>query len=79
MTYWASGRWDDPAEHGAGIAAGIFGLKALSGAGGVAFLPQLLMTGMAILIALGGGFAIYGVLKIPGCASIRNRSSMALT
>ncbi|RUQ28490.1 MAG: ammonium transporter [Candidatus Competibacteraceae bacterium] len=47
-----------------GIAAGIFGLKALGGAGGVAFLPQLLMTGMAILIALGGGFAIYGVLKI---------------
>lgn len=47
-----------------GIAAGIFGLKALGGAGGVAFLPQLLMTGMAILIALGGGFAIYGVLKM---------------
>lgn len=47
-----------------GIAAGIFGLKALGGAGGVAFLPQLLITGMAILIALGGGFAIYGVLKI---------------
>lgn len=47
-----------------GIAAGIFGLKALGGAGGVAFLPQLLMTGMAILIALGGGFAIYGALKI---------------
>ncbi|MCC7221870.1 MAG: ammonium transporter [Candidatus Contendobacter sp.] len=47
-----------------GIAVGIFGLKALGGAGGVAFLPQLLMTGMAILIALGGGFAIYGVLKM---------------
>ena len=47
-----------------GIAAGIFGLKALGGAGGVAFLPQLLMTGMAILIALGGGFAIYGGLKM---------------
>ena len=47
-----------------GIAAGIFGLKALGGAGGIAFLPQLLMTGMAILIALGGGFAIYGVLKM---------------
>jgi Amt family ammonium transporter len=47
-----------------GIAAGIFGLKALGGAGGVAFLPQLLMTALAILIALGGGFAIYGVLKI---------------
>jgi Amt family ammonium transporter len=28
-----------------GIAAGIFGSKALGGAGGVAFMPQLIMTG----------------------------------
>ncbi len=46
-----------------GIAAGIFGLKAMGGLGGVAFMPQLLMTGIAILIALGGGFAVYGLLK----------------
>lgn len=46
-----------------GIAAGIFGLKALGGAGGVAFLPQLLLTGMAIVIALGGSFVVYSVLK----------------
>ncbi|MCC6134354.1 MAG: ammonium transporter [Candidatus Contendobacter sp.] len=47
-----------------GIAAGIFGLKALGGAGGVAFLPQLIMTILAIGIALAGGFVIYGALKI---------------
>ncbi|MFZ1326028.1 MAG: ammonium transporter [Candidatus Contendobacter sp.] len=46
-----------------GIAAGIFGLKAMGGLGGVAFMPQLLMTGIAILIALGGGFAVYSLLK----------------
>jgi Amt family ammonium transporter len=46
-----------------GIAAGIFGSKALGGAGGVAFMPQLLMTLLAIAIALGGGFAVYGLLK----------------
>jgi Amt family ammonium transporter len=46
-----------------GIAAGIFGLPALGGAGGVAFLPQLLMTAMAIVIALGGSFMVYGLLK----------------
>lgn len=46
-----------------GIAAGIFGSKALGGAGGVAFMPQLLMTLLAIAIALLGGFAVYGLLK----------------
>jgi len=46
-----------------GIAAGIFGSKALGGAGGVAFMPQLLMTLLAIAIALAGGFAVYGLLK----------------
>ena len=30
-----------------GIAAGIFGQKALGGLGGVAFMPQLIMTAMA--------------------------------
>ncbi len=46
-----------------GIAAGIFGSKALGGAGGVALMPQLLMTPLAIAIALAGGFAVYGLLK----------------
>lgn len=47
-----------------GIAAGIFGSKALGGAGGVAFMPQLIMTGLAIVIALAGGAAVYGLLKL---------------
>ena len=46
-----------------GIAAGIFGSKALGGAGGVAFMPQLLMTLLAVAIAVAGGFAVYGSLK----------------
>ncbi len=46
-----------------GIAAGIFGQPALGGAGGVAFVPQLLMTVLAIVTALAGGSAVYGVLK----------------
>ncbi|MFN4324701.1 MAG: ammonium transporter [Azonexus sp.] len=47
-----------------GIAAGIFGSKALGGAGGVAFMPQVIMTGLAIVIALAGGTAVYGLLKL---------------
>jgi Amt family ammonium transporter len=46
-----------------GIAAGIFGQKALGGAGGVALMPQLLMTGVAIAVAMTGSFAVYGLLK----------------
>ena len=46
-----------------GIAAGIFGQKALGGVGGVAFMPQLIMTGLAIAVALTGSFVIYSVLK----------------
>ncbi len=46
-----------------GIAAGIFGQKALGGMGGIAFMPQLLMTAMAIGVALVGGSAVYGALK----------------
>jgi Amt family ammonium transporter len=47
-----------------GIAAGIFGSKAFGGAGGVAFMPQLIMTSLAIVIALSGGLLVYGVLKL---------------
>ena len=46
-----------------GIAAGIFGSTALGGAGGVAFMSQLLMTLLAIVVALVGGFVVYGTLK----------------
>ena len=46
-----------------GVAAGIFGCKALGGVGGIAFMPQLLMTGLAIAIALVGGTIVYGALK----------------
>lgn len=46
-----------------GIAAGIFGSKALGGLGGVAFMPQLIMTAMAIVVALVGGTVVYGTLK----------------
>jgi Amt family ammonium transporter len=46
-----------------GIAAGIFGSKALGGAGGIAFMPQLIMTGMAIVVAILGSLLVYGSLK----------------
>ena len=46
-----------------GIAVGIFGHKAMGGLGGVAFMPQLLMTLLAILTALIGSLLVYGILK----------------
>jgi ammonium transporter, Amt family len=46
-----------------GIAAGIFGSKALGGIGGVSFVGQLVGTGIAIAWALIGGFVVYGILK----------------
>ncbi|UCV28032.1 ammonium transporter [Ferribacterium limneticum] len=46
-----------------GIAAGIFGSKALGGAGGIAFMPQLIMTALAIVVAMAGGALVYGALK----------------
>ncbi|MBI5752584.1 MAG: ammonium transporter [Hydrogenophilales bacterium] len=46
-----------------GIAAGIFGAKALGGMGGVSFGAQLTGTLLGIGIALAGGFVIYGALK----------------
>ena len=47
-----------------GIAAGIFGLKALGGLGGVSFLSQLTGTLICIAIALAASTAVYGLLKI---------------
>ncbi len=46
-----------------GIAAGIFGSKALGGAGGIAFMPQLIMTALAIVVAVIGSLLVYGSLK----------------
>ncbi|MYM28477.1 ammonium transporter [Duganella sp. CY15W] len=46
-----------------GIAAGIFGLKSLGGAGGVALASQLIGTIMGVAIAAIGGTLVYGVLK----------------
>ena len=46
-----------------GIAAGIFGSKALGGMGEVSFMSQLVGTAMGIGIALLGGFVVYGILK----------------
>jgi Amt family ammonium transporter len=46
-----------------GIAAGIFGTKALGGLGGVSFWSQLLGTALGIVIALVGGLIVYGALR----------------
>ncbi|HEV2609375.1 MAG TPA: ammonium transporter [Noviherbaspirillum sp.] len=47
-----------------GIAAGIFGQKALGGLGGVALMSQLIGTAMGITIAAFAGAVIYGTLKV---------------
>ncbi len=46
-----------------GIAAGIFGAKALGGLGTVSLMSQLIGTGLGIAIALFGGVVVYGLLK----------------
>lgn len=46
-----------------GIAAGIFGLQALGGVGGVTFGSQLAGSLTGVVIAFGGGFLIYGGIK----------------
>ncbi len=46
-----------------GIAAGIFGLEAFGGMGGVTFMSQLLGTLAGVGVAFVGGFLVYGVLK----------------
>ena len=47
-----------------GIAVGIFGQQWLGGLGGVSLISQIFGTVLAIIIALAGGFAVYGLLKI---------------
>jgi Amt family ammonium transporter len=46
-----------------GIAAGIFGAKALGGLGGVSLMSQIIGTALGIAIALAGGLLVYGGLK----------------
>ncbi|MCP3428219.1 ammonium transporter [Opacimonas viscosa] len=46
-----------------GIAAGIFGLEALGGLGGVAFMSQVVGTIAGISVALIGGLIVYGGVK----------------
>jgi len=46
-----------------GLAAGIFGLEALGGMGGVSFMSQLIGTLMGVSVALIGGVIVYGTLK----------------
>ncbi len=45
-----------------GIACGIFGQEALGGVGGVSFIGQIIGSVIAIVIALGFGFAVYKTL-----------------
>ena len=47
-----------------GLAAGIFGQKALGGVGGVSFGAQLLGTALVVMWALGSGLLVYGLLKV---------------
>ncbi|MBD9411441.1 ammonium transporter [Stutzerimonas stutzeri] len=46
-----------------GIACGIFGQAALSGLGGVSLISQVIGSGLGMLVALVGGFGVYGLLK----------------
>jgi ammonium transporter, Amt family len=46
-----------------GIAAGIFGTKAMGGLGGVSLGAQLIGTAMGVVWALVGGLVVYGLLK----------------
>ncbi|MDP2621802.1 MAG: ammonium transporter [Hyphomicrobiales bacterium] len=46
-----------------GIAAGVFGLEALGGLGGVAFFSQLIGSVAGAAYAFGAGLVIYGALK----------------
>jgi Amt family ammonium transporter len=47
-----------------GIAAGIFGLEALGGLGGVSLVSQILGTALGLAIAVAGGLVVYGGIKM---------------
>jgi Amt family ammonium transporter len=46
-----------------GIACGIFGQTALGGMGGVSLASQVLGTALGVLVAVVGGFVVYGMIK----------------
>jgi ammonium transporter, Amt family len=46
-----------------GLAAGIFGLQALGGLGGVSFMSQLIGTLLGIVIAFVGGYIVYFIMN----------------
>ncbi|MNN80662.1 ammonium transporter [compost metagenome] len=46
-----------------GIACGIFGQTALGGLGGVSLISQVVGSLAGVLVALLGGFTVYGVIK----------------
>ncbi|MDX1513254.1 MAG: ammonium transporter [Gammaproteobacteria bacterium] len=46
-----------------GIACGIFGASAFGGMGGVSFMAQLFGTVLGVIVALAGGFIVYGLMK----------------
>jgi len=47
-----------------GVAAGIFGLEALGGKGGVCFFSQLIVTAAVVVFTLIASTLVYGVLKL---------------
>ncbi|MGS0736851.1 MULTISPECIES: ammonium transporter [unclassified Pseudomonas] len=47
-----------------GIACGVFGQTALGGLGGVSLISQLIGSGLGVVVALLGGFLVYGTLKM---------------
>lgn len=46
-----------------GVACGVFGQAAAGGIGGVSLASQLLGSALGVLVALAGGFVVYGALK----------------
>ena len=46
-----------------GIACGIFGLEVFGGMGGVSLMSQLIGTLAGVVVAFGGGFIVYGLIK----------------
>ena len=46
-----------------GILCGVFGLEALGGMGGVTFMSQFVGTIIGVVVALVGGFVVYGAVK----------------
>jgi Amt family ammonium transporter len=46
-----------------GVAVGIFGLESMGGLGGVTFMSQLIGSVTGVVVALVGGFLVYGLVK----------------